>query len=125
MLSAERERVENLSILVVDDHRGFRQSLISFLRQIPAVEILGEAADGQEAEEMVLKFAPDVVIMDVKMPRKNGIEAAARIKRHDRSVRVILYSMDEPGSYDWSEVEVDGFIPKQRLFEEILPALRV
>ncbi|RPI24613.1 MAG: DNA-binding response regulator [Acidobacteria bacterium] len=119
------ERVGNLSIVVVDDHRGFRQSLVSFLRQVPEFQILGEAADGQEAEELVLKLSPDVVIMDVKMPRRNGIEAATRIKNQARSVRVILYSMDEPGSYDWSEVEVDGFIPKQRLFQEILPALRV
>ncbi len=115
---------EDLSIVVVDDHPGFRQSLVSFLRQVPAVEIVGEAADGQEAEELVLKLCPDVVVMDIKMPRRNGIEAATRIKSQARSVRVILYSMDEPGLFDWSEVEVDGFIPKQRLFEEILPALR-
>ncbi|RPJ56434.1 MAG: DNA-binding response regulator [Acidobacteria bacterium] len=118
------ERVRNVSIVVVDDHRRFRQSLISFLRQVPAVEILGEAADGQEAEELALKLSPDVVIMDIKMPRRNGIEAATRIKNQDRSVRVILYSMDEPVISDWSEVKVDRFIPKQRLFEEILPALR-
>jgi DNA-binding NarL/FixJ family response regulator len=118
-----RERVENLSIVVVDDHAGFRKSLVSFLSQVPAFQILGEAADGQEAEELALKLFPDVVIMDVKMPRRNGIEAATRIKNRARSVRVILYSMEEPGNYDWSEVEVDGFIPKQRLFEEILPAL--
>ncbi len=118
------ERGGNLTVVVVDDHRGFRQSLISFLRQVPSVEILGEAADGQEAEELVLKLSPDVVIMDIKMPRKNGIEAAQRIKTQALRVRVILYSMDEPGISDWSEVNVDGFIPKQRLFEEILPALR-
>jgi len=117
-------RVGAVRILVVDDHRGFRESFVSFLKQIPAVEIAGQAADGQEAEEMAIKLSPDLVIMEIKMPRCDGVVAARRIKHRRPSVRVILYSMYDPGVAECPALKVDRFIPKQRLCEEILPELQ-
>lgn len=84
------------------------------------MEVIGETSDGQEAAEMALKLSPDIVLMDIMMPRLNGIEAASLIKKQHPSVRVILYSMHDLEVYDAKGLKTaDRFIPKQRLFEAI------
>jgi DNA-binding NarL/FixJ family response regulator len=80
---------ECLRILVVDDFSPFREALCSFLLGYEALAIVGEAADGVEAIELALRLIPHVIIMDVKMPRKNGVEAAQHIKRALPEVHVI------------------------------------
>jgi len=80
---------EPLRILVADDFGPFREALCSFLLSYEALTIVGEAADGHEAIELAFRLAPDVIIMDVKMPRKSGIEATEQIKRNLPQVHVI------------------------------------
>jgi DNA-binding NarL/FixJ family response regulator len=80
---------ELLRILVVDDFGPFREALCSLLLGYEPLTIIGEAADGDEAIELALRHVPHVIIMDVKMPRKNGIEATQRIKRVLPGVHVI------------------------------------
>lgn len=93
---------------------------MSFLLNIPAVEVIGEAGDGQEAAELAMKLGPDMVLMDIKMPRLNGIEATAIIKNQRPSVRIILYSMHDIEECDSEALgTADRFIPKEELFEEI------
>ncbi|RJR36551.1 MAG: DNA-binding response regulator [Desulfobacteraceae bacterium] len=118
-------RLSKIRVLVVDDHKGFRKNLVSFLRQMPGVEVIGEAGDGQEAIELAMRISPDMVFMDVMMPRLNGIESASIIKGRSPFIRVILYSM-----YDLKECDTaapgtaDMFVPKQRLLEDIPGILR-
>jgi two-component system chemotaxis response regulator CheB len=118
-------RSEDLTILVVDDHQGFRESLVSFLRQMPSIEVVGEARDGQEAEDLAARLSPDLVTMEIKIPRLNGIEAAGRIASRRPSTRIILYSMHDPEVRQSEGLLANvEFIPKQKLFEEILPRLK-
>ena len=83
-------------------------------------EVLGEARDGNEAVEMALGLSPDLVVMDIKMPFKSGIEALGIIKAKRPFTRVILYSMYPPALSEGKGLEsADRFIPKERLFEDL------
>ena len=80
---------ELLRILVVDDLGPFRKAICSFLLGYETLTVVGEAADGDEAIELAFRLAPHVIIMDVKMPRKSGVEATQRIKRALPEIHII------------------------------------
>jgi DNA-binding NarL/FixJ family response regulator len=80
-------------ILLVDDHTLVRMGLRNLLASQPDIEVVGEAGDGQQGVEAAARLKPDVVLMDVAMPRMNGIQATQRIVAHDPHVKVIGLSM--------------------------------
>ncbi len=82
-------------VLVADDHKMFREGVIHLLSQEPDLTVIGEAADGQEAVEFTRKLRPDILILDVSMPKLNGIHVAAQISRELPEVRIIGLSMHE------------------------------
>ncbi len=69
-----------LRVMVVDDHALFRRGLEMVLQDEPDIELVGEASDGAEAVERATEVMPDVILMDVRMPKSSGIEAAALIR---------------------------------------------
>ncbi len=86
-----------IRLVIADDHEIVRQGLRSLLRGEPDMEIVAEAADGQEAVDLARKLRPDVVVMDVSMPRMNGCDATRVIAAEFPDVRVVGLSMhDEP-----------------------------
>ncbi len=80
-------------MLLADDHKIVREGLASLLRTQPQIEVVAEACDGQMAVEMTRQLNPDIVLMDVSMPRLNGVEATARIVAEVPRVRIIGLSM--------------------------------
>ncbi len=83
---------ENIRVLMVDDHELMRQAYGMYLDNEPDIDVIGYAGDGQEAIAMVATKKPHVVIMDGKMPRLNGIEAAAVIRERSPETGIILLS---------------------------------
>lgn len=81
--------IEKIKILIVDDHQVVRQGLRTFLELNDDIQVLGEACDGQEAVDLVAKLIPDVVLMDLVMPRLDGIAAIGQIKALDLGTKVI------------------------------------
>jgi DNA-binding NarL/FixJ family response regulator len=82
-------------ILVADDHKLFRESLVSLLEQKPYLTIVGEAGDGQEAIDMARKLCPDIMIVDVTMPRLNGVQVTSTLSREFPRMKIIGLSMHE------------------------------
>jgi DNA-binding NarL/FixJ family response regulator len=83
-----------IRVLLVDDHAMVRQGLRSILGTYPDFEIVGEASNGEEALRCVRELAPSVVVMDINMPKLNGIEATARIKRTYPHVVIVGLSVN-------------------------------
>jgi PAS domain S-box-containing protein len=90
-------RASRIRVLLADDHPVLRKGLADMLREHPDLNLVGEAQDGQEAMEMAFQMRPDVVLMDISMPRMDGIEATRQIKQTAPEVSVIGLSMHETG----------------------------
>lgn len=83
-----------IRVLLVDDHAMVRQGLRSLLQTYPDFEVVGEACNGEEALRYVQELSPSVVVMDITMPKLNGIEATARIKKKYPHVVVVGLSVN-------------------------------
>ena len=81
---------DSIRVLIADDHAVVRQGLRTFLEVQDDIEVVGEASDGEEALSMVEAVSPDVVVMDLLMPRLSGIEATQRIRELRPATRVIV-----------------------------------
>lgn len=92
---AAKRRSGRVRVIIADDHPIFRQGFIALLRRHEGIEVVGEAGDGAEAVELARALRPDVVVMDVSMPRMNGLEATRMISAELPGVRVIGLSMHE------------------------------
>jgi NarL family two-component system response regulator LiaR len=79
----------DIRVLIVDDHPVVRQGLRSFLQTVDGIDVVGEAADGDEASKLAAALQPDVVLMDLSMPNVDGIEATRRITEASATVKVI------------------------------------
>lgn len=88
-----------LSVLLVDDHPVVRDGLRAMLGRSPGIEVVGEAASGEEALEKVTQLSPDVVLMDVRMPGMGGIEATRQIKAACPSAATIVFTMYDSEMY--------------------------
>jgi len=118
------EPLRKLRVLLADDHDGFRRVLALFLRSLRGIEIVGEAMDGVDAVEKCDRLQPDLVLMDIHMPRRNGIEATKAIKSHWPQTIVIMMSVDSSETYQRNAQMVgDGYLPKTSMKKPLLSLL--
>lgn len=117
---------EPIRVLIVDDHALFRRGLELVLRGEPDIEVVGEAGDGIEAVERATELRPDVVLMDVRMPGANGIEAARRIREAQPSVRVVILTVSEDDDDFFAAIRagVNGYLLKEVSIDEVADAVR-
>ncbi len=115
-----------MKILVVDDHAIMRDGIRALLVLQDDVEIVGEAANGNEAVERVRELSPDVVIMDIAMPGMDGLEATRRIVKKSPKVKVLVLTQYDNKEYILSAIKAGaaGFVPKRALGSELVSAIR-
>lgn len=103
-----------IRIMIADDHEIMRRGLSLVLNSEPEFELVDEARDGEEACEKAMSLRPDVILMDVRMPKKNGIEAAAEIKRSRPEIKIIMLTAGDEDSdiFEALNSGVDGYILK-------------
>lgn len=115
-----------IRVLVVDDHALFRRGLQMVLQQEPDIDVIGEAGDGSEAVAMAAAETPDIVLMDVRMPRRSGIEACTAIKDTVPSAKIIMLTIsdEEADLYEAIKAGAMGYLLKEISIEEVASAIR-
>ncbi len=115
-----------IRILIVDDHSVVRRGLLNLLEDEPDIKIVGEAADGDEALAMLPDVLPDMMLLDITMPRMSGIEVTKEVTRSFPSVRILVFSMHNNPDYILNAVQngAAGYLLKDTDQEEILRAIR-
>jgi len=115
-----------IRVLLADDHTLIRQGLRALLEKEADIKVIGEARNGREAVHLVLALKPDVVIMDISMPRLNGFEATQRIKRVSPGTRVVALSVhgEEHHVRALLQAGARGYVVKEAPFSELLAAVR-
>jgi len=118
--------LEKISLLLVDDHAVVRSGLRLLLDAQEDMNIVGEAETGQEALRLVATLQPDIVLMDIKMPDMNGIEATAVIKERHPNTAVLALSMYEDDQYFFEMLKAgaSGYIPKRAAPDDLVHAIR-
>jgi len=117
---------ERLRVLVCDDHALFRRGLEMVLSQEEDLELVGEAADGVEVVAKAQELMPDVILMDVRMPKKSGIEAAGEIKDMLPHVKILMLTIsdEEADLYEAIKAGASGYLLKEIPIEEVADAVR-
>ena len=110
-----------IRLLIADDHRLFAESLMTVLTEDDRVEVVGIAVNGQEAVDLAAEFEPDVILMDIKMPVMDGLEATRRIRETGLSVQILLLTgTDSPiGAEDAAAAGATAFLRKERGVDEL------
>jgi DNA-binding NarL/FixJ family response regulator len=115
-----------LRVLIVDDHALFRRGLQMVLKQEPDIDVVGEAEDGHEAVQKAEELMPDVILMDVRMPKRSGIEATRQVKERLPHVKILMLTIsDEEGDlYDAIKAGASGYLLKEISIDEVADAIR-
>ena len=115
-----------IRVLIAEDHHLVREGIRALLEKAHDLEVIGEAVDGQDAVEMVQRLSPDVLVMDIAMPRLNGIQAVERLREAGTTTRIVILSMyfDEILVRQALRNGVNGFLPKGAVSDELLFAIR-
>jgi DNA-binding NarL/FixJ family response regulator len=118
--------VDPIRVLVVDDHALFRRGLQMVLGAESDVEVVGEASDGAEALKVASETLPDIVLMDVRMPRRGGIDATTAIKDAVPSAKIIMLTIsdEEADLYDAIKAGATGYLLKEISTDEVATAIR-
>ncbi|MCD4534151.1 response regulator transcription factor [Nocardioides sp. cx-169] len=121
------DRDEPIRVLVVDDQELFRRGLTMLLGVEPGVEVVGEAGDGVEGTALAESAAPDVVLLDIRMPKRSGIEACVAIKEAVPSAKIIMLTVsdEEADLYEAVKSGASGYLLKDSSIDEVAQAIRV
>jgi DNA-binding NarL/FixJ family response regulator len=115
-----------ITVFLADDHTVVREGLRAYLDAKSDIRVIGEAGDGREAVEQICDLEPDVAVLDIGMPKVNGIEATEEICRRSPSVAVVILSMHSTNEYVFRALRAgaSGFVIKESAGRELINAVR-
>ena len=113
-------------VLIVDDHALVREGIVAFLKLCDDIEVVGEASDGLEAIEKTKKLRPDIIIMDINMPKLGGLEATVEIKKLYPDIKVLVLTQYEDREYisRFLKAGVSGYLLKKAVGSDLITALK-
>lgn len=116
---------EPYRIVLADEHILFRQGMKRIINEVQETQVIGEANDGQEAVELVKALLPDLAILDISMPKVNGIEACREIRRLVPSVKILVLTMHKDREYLYQAISAgaQGYLLKEDSDEELFSAI--
>lgn len=114
-------------LMIVDDHPVFRAGLKSILLNVSDFTIIGEAQSGEEAIEKLQMITPDIIVMDISMPGKDGIETTKEIRKTNKTVKILLLTMysDEAYLKEGLAAGAQGYMLKRAVDTELISAIRM
>ena len=115
----------SIQVLICDDHPIVQIGLRSLLTERPGMELVGQAVDGEEAVSLAKSIKPDVIVMDIVMPRKNGIDAMSEIKKSNPHIRILVFSNFSDDNYVFPAIKAgaNGYLLKDSTPEELIQAI--
>jgi two-component system, NarL family, response regulator DegU len=121
-----RRSPEPARVVVVDDHDSVREGLKEMLADVPDIRVVGEAANGREAVELCDRELPNLMLMDVRMPRMDGLAATREIKREHPETSVLMVTMHEHTDYLLEALQAGaaGYVLKDATRQELIAAIR-
>jgi DNA-binding NarL/FixJ family response regulator len=119
-------RAEPIRTMIVDDHALFRRGLEMVLDEEPDIELVGQASDGAEAVEKAAESLPDVVLMDIRMPRSSGIEACRAMKEAAPSAKIVILTIsdEEEDLFEAIRAGASGYLLKDIPLDEVADTVR-
>ena len=122
---AEKRARSDIKVLVADDQKIVREGLVTLLGLLPGITVIGAAADGDDAVRQALELRPDVVLMDLNMPRCNGVEATQRLRRLRAGTAVVVLTTYSDDAWVFAALQAGarGFLTKDAGTDEILRAI--
>ena len=126
MASDPRSGSDPIRVLIADDHALFRRGLEMVLQGEPGLELVGQASDGQEAVQIVSEVVPDVVLMDIRMPKMNGIEAARQMKDVAPSAKIVILTISDEDDdlFEAIRAGASGYLLKDIPLDELADSVR-
>jgi DNA-binding NarL/FixJ family response regulator len=120
------KKPDKIQILIADDHYIVRLGLVALIGTEPDMEVVAQAADGAEALQLYEKFQPDLALLDMRMPVKNGVETAMEIRSKFPHARIIMLTAfdGDDGIYKALQAGASGYVLKNATGEKLIPALR-
>jgi DNA-binding NarL/FixJ family response regulator len=117
---------DTIKILIVDDHHIVRQGLVALLKTVPGFAVAAEAADGEQAVELYRKHKPDVTLMDLRLPKMNGVDAIAKIRVGAPAARIIVLTTfdGDEDIYRALQAGAKGYLLKGMDLAELTEAIR-
>jgi DNA-binding NarL/FixJ family response regulator len=117
---------KRIRLLLADDHAVVRTGTRELLERKPDFHIVGEASDGEEAVRLTHELQPDLVVMDVRMPKMSGVEATRRIKAECPDVKVLVLTAHDDDEYVFALLQAgaNGYLMKTAEFDELVKAIR-
>jgi len=115
-----------LRILIADDHPIFRRGLCDVIETDSSLELVGQAANGEEAIQGITELLPDIAILDVHMPRLTGLQVARRLREAESPVKLVLLTMYEDESLlnEALELGINAYVLKENAAEDLIQAIR-
>lgn len=115
-----------IKLFIVDDHNALRQSLKRAISDDEQIDVVATFPDAKTAYEHIERYLPDVILMDIIMPKLTGLQMAARIKRRYKNIKIVLFTMHDNEDYvrEALRIGVSGYVLKDSFLEDVISAIK-